>query len=355
MMVSNYGNPSSLHGKGLSAHSAVQGARESVARLMGAAADKVVFTSGGTQANNLAVIGGAMAMRRRGDTILISAFEHASVAAPAAYLEKNGFTVRRVAPMPDGTMDVGQLAAAVDEKTVLVSCMLCNSETGALTPIDELVPMIRRLNGTCLIHSDAVQAFGKLPISVKKLGVDLLTVSAHKIHAPKGCGALYMRKGARVLPLEYGGSQEKGLSPGTESTALIAAFGKAADLAGQNMADNHGKVAALCEYFVNKARSTAGLCMNSPPDATPYIRNISVPGYRSETMLHHLEAGGVYVSSGSACSKGAKSPVLTAMGLAPQLVDSALRVSFCRDNTEEDVDVFFEVLGDGMQKLVRSK
>ena len=354
MMQMDYGNPSSLHKKGLQAQLQLDKARAQVARLLDCLPEEVVFTSGGTEANNLALLGGAEALRRRGNHIVTTAYEHASVLEAAAQLEKLGFSVTYVPPGADGTIDPAAIAAAVTAQTILVSCMLVNSETGALIPIEKVASLVRRKNKNCLIHGDAVQAFGKIPLSSKKAGVDLLTVSAHKIHAPKGCGALFVRKGVHLRPLLFGGGQEKSLRPGTENTALIAAFGHAADNARTHMAESYAAVQDICKFFVNKCEGMPELCINSPANTTPYVMNISIPGYRSETLIHHLAAAGIYVSGGSACAKGAKSHVLTAMGLTTARIESSLRISFSRYSTTDEVARFFAVLQDGLDTLVHT-
>ena len=346
------GNPSSLHKKGLNSQLLISDARKRIANILDCKAEEVFFTSGGTEANNLAILGGAEAMKRRGDNIVVSEFEHSSVIEPIKTLENRGFTIKRIPPLEDGTLNAKAFVDAVDEKTILASCMFINSETGAITDIAELSKAIRAKNKTTLIHCDAVQAFGKITTSARKLGVDLLTASSHKIHAPIGCGLLYKRSGVRILPLLYGGGQEGKLRPGTENIVMITAFGYAAMLAEQGMRQNMRHVKMLCEYFVKKAEKTKGVRINSPGNSTPYIVNISVRGYRSETMLHFLESKGIYVSSGSACAKGAKSHVLTAMKLPADIIDSALRISFCAENTTEEIDEFFAALQDGMDRLV---
>lgn len=353
LMLESYGNPSSLHNKGLKAQLAVDEARERLSGLMGCVPEEIIFTSGGTESNNLAILGGAAARKRRGDNIVVAAFEHSSVLGPVKHLEENGFTVRRITPRTDGNMDIKAFAEAVDDKTVLASCMFANSETGAVTPINELAGAIRRRNKETLIHCDAVQALGKLKFSAAGLGVDLISVSGHKLHAPKGCGALYIRKGTRILPITYGGPQEKGLRPGTENAPLIAAFGRAALESVKRFDKDLAAVTKLCEYFVNKTQDIEGICINSPPEATPYIMNISIPGYRSETLLHYLGSRKIYVSSGSACSGGAKSHVLASMGLSAARIDSALRISFCRENTLHEIDSFFEALTSAMNEIAR--
>ena len=355
MMQVEYGNPSSLHKKGLQAQLALDKARSQVAKVLDCLPEELIFTSGGTEANNLALLGGAEALRRRGNHIVTTAYEHASVLESAKQLEKLGFAVTYVPPGPDGTVSPTAIAEAVTDQTILVSCMLVNSETGALIPMGEVAALVRRRNKTCLIHGDAVQAFGKIPLSAKKMGVDLLTLSAHKIHGPKGCGALFVRKGVRLRPLLFGGGQEKSLRPGTENTALIAAFGKAAEKAGGHLAESYEAMQSVCKFFANKSEQLPGLCRNSPANATPYIVNISLPGYRSETLIHHLAAAGIYVSGGSACAKGAKSHVLTAMGLPDDRIAGSLRVSFARTTTTDDIERFFAVLQEGLDTLVHAK
>lgn len=352
IMCGDYGNPSSLHAKGLAAQLRLDHAREQIAQALGCTQEEVVFTSGGTESNNLALIGAAQTLGRRGRTLVAMAWEHSSVLEPLRLLEKQGFLLRLVDPAPDGTVDMEALLAAVDDDTILVSCMLVNSEVGTVTTITELTRRIRRKNKIALIHTDAVQAFGKLPFSAAKLGVDLLTVSGHKLHAPKGCGALYIRHGARVAPQMVGGGQERGMRAGTENAPLACAFGLAAEKAAGGLSENLAHAREIREYFVNNVWKLPGLCINSPAEATPYLCNVSLPGYRSEILLHFLARRGVYVSSGSACSRGAASHVLRSMKLPADRVDSALRVSFSRYTTKAEIDVFFEALADAVKQLV---
>lgn len=352
LMTGEYGNPSSLHSKGLRAQERMDAARRQLAEALGCTREEVVFTSGGTEANNLALLGGAEAMRRRGNTLVAMAWEHSSVLEPLCALEKQGFTLRLVNPGPDGRVDLDALLAAVDGDTVLVSCMLVNSEVGAVAPVADLVRGVRGKNKLALIHCDAVQAFCKLPFSATKLGVDLATISAHKLHAPKGAGALYIRRGVRILPRTFGGSQENGLRPGTENVAFCCAFGHAAEKQVRQREAGLAHVGMLREHFVNKACGMAGVCINSPADATPYICNLSVPGYRSEILLHYLAERGIYISSGSACAKGARSHVLESMGLPRERTDSALRISFCAGNTTEEIDLFFAALEGAMREVM---
>jgi len=351
LMTTHYGNPSSLHRKGLEAQLELDRARSRLADALDCAPGEISFTSGGTESNNLAIQGAARARQRRGKGIVAMANTHSSVLEPLKYLETQGFLVRLVNPRPDGNADADALLNAVDADTVLVCLQMVDSETGAIAPVADIARALGRRGLSPHFHCDCVQALGKLPVAAPKLGVDSISVSAHKLGAPKGCGALYLKKGARILPLVYGGGQEKGLRPGTENTPLACAFGLAAELAVKALGENHVSVSSLREYFVKKCMKNPDLCMNSPPDATPYICNLSAPGYRSETLLHFLAERGVYVSSGSACSKGAASHVLKAMGLPPIRVDSALRVSFCPRNTPGDIDAFFEILAQAMKTL----
>ncbi len=351
MLVNCYGNPSSLHRKGLEAENQIEAARRSLAQLLDCDPGELTFTSGGTEANNLALLGVAEARARRGKRIVTTAFEHSSVDAAANRLEQLGWEVIRIKPDHLGHIDPGEVVAAVDGQTVLVSCMCVNNEVGTILPIEQIVRGVRRKNPGTLIHCDCVQALGKLPLSMRRLDLDLATVSAHKIYGPKGCGALYVRRGIRLVPRQLGGSQEKKLRPGTEAAASIVGFGVAARLAKEHLREDAARIADLNQELRCRLLSMSKVVVNSPADALPAVLNISVPGYRSETMMHFLEERGISVSSGSACSKGAKSHVLSAMGLDPALIDSALRISFGRYNTKEDVEDFVLALQEGICSL----
>ena len=323
IMTENFGNPSSLHTLGINAEHELEAARDSVARAIGADSGEIIFTSGGTEANNLALFGAAEAKRRTCRRVIISSTEHSSVIEAAKKLSDDGYEVVRISPSENGVIEPSDVASAVTPDTSLVSVMLVNNETGAINPVAEIFEAVRLRNKNVICHTDAVQAFGKLDFKVKKLGADLLTVSAHKVHAPKGCGALYIKKGVRILPRQIGGEQEKRIRSGTEPLPAIAAFGVA------------------CTEFV----------INSPENALPYVLNISAGRVRSETMLHFLEEREVYVSSGSACAKGKPSHVLSAMGYSRQRADSALRISFSKLNTRDDVDALAEGIALGLKTL----
>lgn len=348
-----WANPSSLYELGLDAQLLIDDARDAAARMLHCRSDEIYFTSGGTEGNNTALLGAAYARRKRGNRIVTTTIEHPSVLETISRLEREGFEVVYLSPDSTGKISADDLAAAVNDKTILVSIMLVNNETGAIQPVCDAATAIRTANAPALLHCDAVQAFGKLPINVSALGVDLLTISAHKIHGPKGVGALYIKKGITVHPLLTGGGQEKGMRSGTEAVPLICGLKGAIDaLPDINVSLQKQKV--LCDYARKTLCDTGLVTINSADDCLPYILNISVLGYRSETLLHFLESRGVFVSSGSACAKGNGSYVLREMGLDSKRVDSALRISFSRYSTKQDVDILCNEIIAATQKLRRS-
>ena len=351
IMTKEYANPSSLHSFGFSAAKELESAREKVAKTLGANASEIIFTSGGTEANNLAILGTVDAMKRRGNKIITTATEHSSVFDTMLKLQKDGFEVVFINPDECGNINPAEVINAVDDKTILLSIMLTNNETGAIYPVKEIFTQTKRRFPQAVLHTDAVQAFGKIEIKVKNLSCDLLTISGHKIHAPKGVGALYIRKGVRIIPRAFGGSQEKKLRTGTESMPLICALGVASQEIDTEKSTEIAKELSI--YLREKLSSMEGIKINSPEDASPFVLNFSVLGIRSETMLHHLAAKGVYVSSGSACSKGAKSHVLSSMGLSDDIIDSAIRVSFSKHNTLSDCDALIEGITEGMNTLAK--
>lgn len=352
VMTQSYGNPSSLHGLGLNAELIVEDARETIADALGVQPKTIFFTSGGTEANNTVLFGATDALKRRGSRVIVSAIEHSSVYESAKRLAQLGFDVQYAPVNTDGIVDLIELEKLLTDKTILVSVMAVNNETGSIQPTERIAKLIKKQSQNALYHVDAVQAFCKMPLKPAKWGVDFMTVSGHKIHAPKGIGAMYIRDGARLTPLLYGGEQQKKIRPGTESAPLIAALGQAVKEA--DIAANKAYISELCAYAIEKLRTLDGVSINSPANALPYIINLSVMGIRSETMLHHLEKNhGVYVSSSSACGKGKPSYVLGAMGLSADRVDSSLRVSFCKYNIKEDIDALVEGLRDGIACLQR--
>lgn len=353
MMTQCFGNPSSLHRLGFEAERELTTAREKVAALMGVPARDVLFTSGGTEANNLAVFGAAAALARRGKHIVTTGVEHSSVTAACKQLEKEGYAVTRLLPDSDGRITADAIIAACRPDTALVSVMLVNNETGARFSLPEAVAGIRRRSPFAFIHCDAVQAAGKLPLYGARWQVDAMSVSAHKLHGPKGCGALYLRQGARILPRQVGGLQERSLRGGTEAAPLIAAFGAAAE-ALPPLAEQEALFETLRRRLFDRL-ADAPVVFHLPADGVPYIIHLSVPGFKSETLLHFLSERDIFVSSGSACAKGAKSPVLQAMGLPETEIDSALRLSLCHNNTPEDIDRFADALIAATQTLARRR
>ncbi len=350
-LTNAWGNPSSLHSLGLDAEIVCNNARQTIAKFIKATPDEIIFTGSGTEANNTAIM--SVADKKWGNRIITTEIEHPSVLETVKRLEAKGFEVIRLKAQKDGKISLQELKNALNEKTLLVSIMLVNNEIGSIQPIDEASKLIKSLSPKAIFHCDAVQGFGKLPINVKELGVDLMTASGHKVFAPKGIGFLYCKKGVTIPPFITGGGQEKGLRSGTESVPLISAFeGAVLDLPEMNRAMIHQK--ELCDYAKGLFEDSGFIKINSPVDALPYILNISVTGYRSETLLHFLERENIFVSSGSACAKGELSHVLSALGLGRAETDSALRISFSHHNTKEDVDILFSTLRAATQKLRRS-
>ncbi len=352
----HYGNPSSLHRMGLDAEEVMTSARKAVASAIGTTISpdhpEVLFTSGATEASNLAIRGAAATYGRRSKHIITSAVEHSSVRSTMDALEAMGYTVTRVRPREDGAFYAEDFLAAVTPETCLVSMMRVENETGTMLPAAEVLRRVKKKNPKIITHCDCVQAFMKYPVSVDELHADLLSVSGHKIHGPKGIGALYIRKGIRLAPIVTGGKQERGLRPGTEAVPLAAGFGAAVRLMQPTMQERFEKVSVLHDTLVAMLRSMDDITLNSPENGSKYIVNFSVKGIRSETMLHFLESKEIYVSSGSACSKGAKSGVLAAYGISDDRADSAIRVSLDASNTAEELGILLDAVREGQQNLI---
>ncbi len=355
VMTECFGNPSSLHSLGFKAEQEIKNARRIISGALSCREGELFFTSGGTESNNTALLGAAHAHRRRGNKIIVSAYEHSSVIEAARELETRGFEVVYINPDKSGKISPDDVARAVDDKTILVSVMLVNNEIGLVNDVALIAAAARRKNAKALVHCDAVQAFGKIPVHTGRLGVDLLTVSGHKIHAPKGVGALFVKKGTKISPIIFGGEQQNKMRPGTENAASIAAFGVACDEAVRNMPASYSKVKELSNRLANGLKEIEGVVINSAPDACPYIINFSSMAVKSETMLHFLEERDIYISGGSACAKGNRSHVLTSLGLSNLAVDTAIRVSFSSDNTESDVDALLCGVKDALNTLQKIK
>ncbi|MDR2502561.1 MAG: cysteine desulfurase [Oscillospiraceae bacterium] len=352
-MRSEWGNPSSGHFIGKAAEEMLSGARRSVASALGVRAEHVHFTSGGTESDNLAVLGAAELSRRRGGHVITSGAEHSAVLNAFERLKKLGFDVTILPPSGNGVVAAQDLRDALRADTILVSLMLVNNETGAVSPAAEYARAIRGAAAKAVFHVDAVQGFGKLPFTAETIGADLISISAHKLYSPKGAGALYVRPGAGVAPILFGGQQEMGLRPGTENVSAIAAFGVAAQLAMRELAENLNHAERLRTIVMQGiTRIPRAKVIASCGQTSPYIMSIALPGYRSEVLMNCLEDAGICLSRSSACRRGARSRVLTAMRLPTDEIDGALRVSFGRENTETEAEYFVRTLVETAERLV---
>ncbi len=358
-LTEKFGNASSVHLFGQEARSAVDKARRQVAELIGARANEIVFTSGGTEANNLAIRGICEAAQHRGRHIITSAIEHPSVRGLVEELEKRNWQVTRLPVYDDGIVRVDDVRNAIRPDTVLISVMMANNEIGTIQPVKEIGSLIREERGRAhdhiWFHTDAVQAAGRLAIDVQSLGCDLLTLSGHKIYAPKGTGALFIRRGVRILPQQVGGHQERERRAGTESVSNIVGFGAAAELAQREMVERHRHAEALRNRFEQTVELKINdIVFNGRRDQRlPHLSNISFRFIEGEGLLIHLDMNGVAVSTGSACSSGTlePSPVIRALGRDDELARGSIRFSFGKDNTDEDVDYAVNALAEAVAKL----
>lgn len=355
IMIQNYGNPSSAHAMGRQAKLMLDNARKSLATALGAAARDVVFTSGGTEADNWAILGAAETAAHRGRHMITALSEHEALRKPAALLEQKGWDVTYLRPDKNGRITAEAFAQALREDTSIASVMLVNNETGAISPIGEMTREIKRRGLPTLFHTDAVQGFMKIPFTVKSLGADLLSVSAHKLHGPKGIGALYIRNGVRLKPFLLGGGQEHERRAGTEALPAAAGFGEAVRLARADMEQTAASVQKLRDQTVSLLKDKVKDIVIVSQGDSPYILSLSLPGYKSEVLMNSLEADGVFISKSSACKKGARSHVLEAMRLPDTVIDGALRISFSRFSTTEEVSYFVEKLTQATQRLLKVK
>lgn len=349
MMQTDYGNPSSKHMKGVDAEMYIKEARQIIAKSLKCLDKEILFTSGGTESNNLAIIGTAMANKRKGNHVIVSSVEHSSVKEPFNFLEQQGFRVTYLPVDKKGVVDIDELKAALDDETILVSVMYVNNEIGTVEPIEEIGHVVKGYNLDIVYHVDAIQAYGKYRIYPNKLNIDLLSVSGHKIHGPKGSGFLYIKDKTRIKPIIYGGGQQKGMRSGTENVPAIAGLGKAVSLIYNDTFDE--KIEHLYElkdYFIDEISKLPDVQINSEKGkaSAPQIVSVSFKGVRAEVLLHALEDQQIYVSSGSACSsnKPGLSNTLVAIGLDKSLLDSTLRFSFCYETTKEELDYTLENL-----------
>ncbi len=353
LMTEDYGNPSSLHMKGVDAEKYIKNAASQIAKEIKCQEKELVFTSGGTESNNLAIIGGAMAKRRAGKHIITTNIEHASVSATMDFLSKEGYDITYIGVDSTGHVKLDELKCALREDTILVSVMYVNNEIGTIQPIADIAAIIKSYNDKILFHVDAVQAFGKLRFSVKKLGVDMLSMSGHKIHGPKGSGALYIKDKTLVRPIIYGGGQQKEMRSGTENVPAIAGMGLATELIYKEHEKKIEYINMLKNRFISGVTKYEDVFDNS--GEAPHIASISFVGIRSEVMLHALEDKGIYVSAGSACSSNKPhiSNVLKAIDMPDDRLESTLRFSFIETNTVEQVDYAIEVIGELLPFLRR--
>ena len=357
VMTEDYGNPSAKHGKGMRAEQYIKEAAEIIAGTLKVSPKEIVFTSGGSESNNMALIETAMANRRAGNHIISTAIEHASVYNPLAYLEEQGFEVTYLPVDHNGHISLEDLERAVRRETILVSVMYVNSEIGAVEPVEEIAKLIHKINPAILFHVDAIQAYGKFVIRPKRQGIDLLSVSGHKIHAPKGIGFLYVDSRVKIKPLIYGGGQQRGLRSGTENVPGIAGLGAAAREMYRDHSERLKRMYEIKDYMISRLGEVEGTTVNSLPgdQSAPQIVSASFSGVRSEVLLHALEEKGIYVSSGSACSSNhpAVSGTLKGIGVKKELLDSTLRFSFGVFNTKDEVDYCISVLQELLPVLRR--
>lgn len=355
-MTEDYGNPSAKHRKGMEAERYVRQAAADIARTLKVREKEIVFTSGGTESNNMALIGTAMANRRGGKHIITTRIEHASVYNPLVFLEQQGYEVTYLSVDSGGRISLKELEASVRPDTILVSVMHVNNEVGAIEPVDDIASLVHGMNPALLFHVDAIQAYGKMDIRPKKQGIDLLSASAHKFHGPKGVGFLYIDERVKIRPLLYGGGQQKDMRSGTENVPGIAGMGQAAKEIYTDHRRKMDHITGLKDYMIDRMEELEGVTVNSLKGAgsAPQIVSASFEGVRSEVLLHALEDKGIYVSSGSACSSNhpAISGTLKAIGVKNNLLDSTLRFSFGMFNTKEEIDYCMEALS-GLLPVLR--
>ncbi len=336
-----YGNPSSLHTKGIEAERLLKKSRAQIASILKADSKEIFFTSGGTESNNMAILGYLRANPRAGKHIITSEIEHPSVLEVFKQLSSEGYRVDYIPVDSNGIIKLDILRKAADKDTALLSFMYTNNEVGSNQPILEIAKIKKELCPSAVLHIDAVQAFGKTELLPASMSIDLMSLSSHKIHGPKGIGALYIKKGVRVKPILLGGGQETSLRSGTENVPGICGFGLAAEITSKNMADSFKKVSELKCRLINGIRENIeAAVINSPDAALPYIINVSFPDLKAEVLLHHLEQRNIFVSTGSACSshKSSTSHVLKAMGVSPKAIDGAIRFSLSADNSFQEID-----------------
>ena len=352
-LTENWGNPSSLYDFGIDTARALRSARSDVAAALGAEPERVFFTSGGTEADNWAVFGTVKRLGKRGRHIVTTAIEHPAILNCMKDLEARGYDVTYLSPDSQGCVSAEALKAALRKDTILVSVMMVNNEVGSVMPIAQMARLTHRLCPDAVFHTDAVQGFLKVPFAAKSLGADLISVSSHKIHGPKGCGALYVAPRLKSFPpLLLGGGQEGGLRSGTEGTPAIVGFAAACRAVAPTFRQDTQQEKAMLDAFCERLPALPGVRINGAHQA-PHILNLAVPGVPTQNSLNILQDAGICVSAGSACAKGHRSHVLSAMNLPPEVIDSSFRISLCRDTAPEMLDGLFEVLKNQILPRVR--
>ncbi len=349
-----WGNPSSLHEAGLIASNELKTARKQVASLLGVNENSFFFTSSGTTANNTAIFGAYEKLKREGNRIVTTAIEHPSVSEPLKRLEALGVEVIRIMPDKYGKINEDEFFSSINENTILVSCMAVNNEVGSVLPVNRIRAAVKRAGSPAVIHSDCVQALSKIPVTPKTVDADIITVSGHKIHALKGVGGIYLKSKSIIKPYILGGGQEQNIHSGTEATPAVMSFGAAAKDAADIKA-NSEYVASLKKRFTDGIADIPCVTINSPEDSIPYIINISILGMPSQPIVNFMSDKGIYISAGSACKMGHRSPVLTAMGLPPEIIDSAVRISLSRYNTREEIDLLISAVKEAAEKYGRKR
>jgi hypothetical protein len=356
-MREDYGNPSAKHMMGVVAEKYVKEATRMIAKTLKVEEKEILFTSGGTESNNIALIGGALANQRRGKHIISTAIEHPAVYEPLGKLVELGFEVTILPVDRAGHICLEELKNAIREDTIIVSTMYVNNEVGAVEPVEEIAKIVHEKNPDCLYHVDAIQGYGKYKIQPKKQGIDLMSVSGHKLHGPKGVGFLYIQKDAKVNPILFGGGQQRGMRSGTINVSGIAGMGEAARLAYEHFDEKIEKMIAIKDYLMDQLEKMEGIHLNSfrGTQSAPHILSVSVQGVRAEVLLHALEDREIYVSSGSACSSNHPgiSGTLKGIGLEDEFLDSTVRISLCSENTLEEADYFLGTLKELLPMLRR--
>ena len=352
-LTENWGNPSALYDFGIDTARLLRSARQKTAAAMGAEPDRVYFTSGGTEADNWAVFGSVKRMGKRGKHIITTTIEHSAILNCMKVLEEQGFEITYLKPNALGQITLDALKEALRPDTILVSIMMVNNEVGSVQPIAQMAKYVHRVNPDTIFHTDAVQGFMKIPFNAKTLGADLISVSSHKIHGPKGCGALYVSPRFKSFPaLLLGGGQESGFRCGTEGTPAIFGFAAACEVGRVHLQEDIAREKAVLTHLMEGLESLPGVVINGAHEA-PHILNIGIPGVPTQNSINILQDRGICVSAGSACAKGHRSRILTEMNIAPEIIDGSFRVSLCRNSTAEETDLLIQTIREDILPRVR--